>query len=157
ITAYGTVETAVEAFKRGAHDYLMKPLLLDEVLAKIRQLLKYRAMHFENQWLRRELHRQVESEQIIGKSPAMQHSLALATKVAPTRTTVLLLGESGTGKELLARAIHRMGPSADEKFIAVNCAAIPNELLESQLFGHRRGHLPAPTATRRGFSYGSAV
>ena len=139
ITAYGTVETAVEAFKRGAHDYLMKPLLLDEVLAKIRQLLKYRAMHRENQWLRRELHRQVESEQIIGKSPAMQHSLVLATKVAPTRTTVLLLGESGTGKELLARAIHRMGPTADEKFIAVNCAAIPNELLESQLFGHRKG------------------
>lgn len=139
ITAYGTVETAVQAFKRGAHDYLMKPLLLDEVLAKIRQMLKYRELHRENQWLRRELHRQLETETIIGKSPAMQHSLALAAKVAPTRTTVLLLGESGTGKELLAREIHRMGPTAADRFIAVNCAAIPNELLESQLFGHRKG------------------
>jgi DNA-binding NtrC family response regulator len=139
ITAYGTVETAVEAFQRGAHDYLMKPLILDEVLAKIRQMLKYRELYRENQWLRRELHRQVETEQIIGKSPAMQRSLALAAKVAPSRTTVLLMGESGTGKELLARAIHRMGPTANDKFIAVNCAAIPNELLESQLFGHRKG------------------
>jgi DNA-binding NtrC family response regulator len=139
ITAYGTVESAVEAFKRGAHDYLMKPLLFDEVLAKIRHLLHYRELHQENQWLRRELHREYDFEQIIGHSPAMQQVFATVAKVAPTRTNVLLIGESGTGKELIARAIHHQSPFAPEKFTPVNCAAIPSELIENQLFGHRRG------------------
>jgi DNA-binding NtrC family response regulator len=139
ITAYGTVETAVEAFKRGAHDYLMKPLLFAEVLAKIRHLLCYRELHRENQWLRRELHREQASGEIIGQSPAMRQVFATVGKVAATRTNVLLFGESGTGKELIARAIHHQSPTGAEKFIPVNCAAIPNDLLENQLFGHRRG------------------
>ena len=151
VTAYGTVETAVEAFKRGAHDYLMKPLILDEVLVKIRHLLQYRELHWENQWLRRELHRQFDASQVIGKSAAMQQVLAMAAKLARTRTTVLLVGESGTGKELIARAIHRWSESESDagppprtvrvpsRFIAVNCAAIPHDLLENQLFGHRKG------------------
>jgi DNA-binding NtrC family response regulator len=139
ITAYGTVETAVEAFKRGAHDYLLKPLIFDEVLAKIRQLLRYRALYLENQALRRELHRQQEPEAIIGRGPAMRQVFDLVAKVARTRSTVLLLGESGTGKELVARAIHQQGPARDHRFLAVNCAAIPNDLLENQLFGHRKG------------------
>jgi len=139
ITAYGTVESAVAAFQRGAHDYLMKPILLDEVLAKIRRLLQYRQLHLDNQWLRRELKRANEPESIIGKSPAMQRILEIVRKVGPMPSTVLLAGESGTGKEIIARAIHRQGHNADARFIAVNCAAIPHDLLENQLFGHRKG------------------
>jgi DNA-binding NtrC family response regulator len=138
ITAYGTVENAVAAFQRGAHDYLMKPLLLHEVLGKIRRLLGYRALCLENQWLRRELNREHDPEAMVGRSPAMQRVLAVVRKVAPTTSTVLLVGESGTGKELVARAIHRQRTPA-ERFLAVNCAAIPHDLLENQLFGHRRG------------------
>lgn len=139
VTAYGTVESAVEAFKRGAHDYLMKPLLLDEVAAKVRHLLAYRRLHLENQWLRRELHQQFDFEAIIGRSPAMQRVLELVRKVSASRATVLLEGESGTGKELIARAIHFNGPDRSERFVAVNCAALPEDLLENQLFGHRKG------------------
>ena len=139
ITAYGTVESAVEAFQSGAHDYLMKPILLHEVLNKIRRLLAYRDLFLENQWLRRELNRDYHPEFIVGRSPAMQHVFGLVRKVAPTRSTVLLVGESGTGKELIARAIHQQGPTRDARFLPVNCAAIPHDLLENQLFGHRKG------------------
>jgi DNA-binding NtrC family response regulator len=146
ITAYATVENAVEAFQRGAHDYLMKPILLDEVLSKIRRLLTHRALYLENQWLRRELNlnRRLESEQIVGKSCGMMQVLEMVRKVAPTRSTVLIVGESGTGKELVARAIHGGGVEPTDsgeapRFIAVNCAAIPHDLLENQLFGHRKG------------------
>jgi DNA-binding NtrC family response regulator len=142
ITAYATVENAVEAFQRGAHDYLMKPILLDEVLNKIKRLRAYRDLFLENQWLRRELNRDYDSAHIVGRSRAMQHVFELTRKVAPTRSTVLLLGESGTGKELIARAIHHQGAGDSEHvppFLAVNCAAIPHDLLENQLFGHRKG------------------
>jgi DNA-binding NtrC family response regulator len=139
ITAYGTVENAVEAFQRGAHDYLMKPILLDEVRNKIRRLLSYRAAFLENQWLRRELNREHSPDSIIGRSPPMQRVFETVRKVARARSTVLLTGESGTGKELIARALHDQGPDRDERFVAVNCAAIPNDLLENQLFGHRKG------------------
>jgi DNA-binding NtrC family response regulator len=139
ITAYATVESAVEAFQRGAHDYLMKPIILDEVAGKLRRLLAYRDLFLENQWLRRELSREHEGERIVGASPAMRHVFELVRKVAPTRSTVLITGESGTGKELVARAIHRQGAGEERRFLAVNCAAIPNELLENQLFGHRKG------------------
>jgi len=138
ITAYGTVDSAVSAFQRGAHDYLMKPILLDEVLAKIRRLLQYRQLSLDNQWLRRELNRASDGT-IVGKSPAMLRVFEMARKVAPTLATVLLAGESGTGKEVIARSIHRQSPRADARFIPVNCAAIPNDLLENQLFGHRKG------------------
>jgi DNA-binding NtrC family response regulator len=138
ITAYGTVESAVAAFQRGAHDYLIKPILFDEVLAKVRRLLNYRALHLENQWLRRELNRTTE-QTIIGRSPPMQRLFEMIRKVAPTPSTVLLVGESGTGKELVARAIHQQSASAAGRFIALNCAAIPHDLLENQLFGHRKG------------------
>jgi DNA-binding NtrC family response regulator len=143
ITAYATVENAVEAFQRGAHDYLMKPILLDDVLTKIRRLLAYRALAVENQWLRRELNRTHAGDRIVGRSAAMQRVLDIVRKVAPTRSTVLLVGESGTGKELVARAIHELANGErqlpDARFLAVNCAAIPHELLENQLFGHRKG------------------
>ncbi len=139
ITAYGTVETAVEAFQRGAQDYLLKPIRFNEVVAKVRQLLQYRQWKLENQWLRRELHRPPAPEMVVGTSHAMHAVLSTLNKVARTRATVLILGESGTGKELIARALHDQGPDKDERFLALNCAAIPNELLESQLFGHRKG------------------
>lgn len=139
VTAYGTVETAVEAFKRGAQDYLLKPLRFDEVVAKVKQLLQYRQWKLENQWLRREVNRVPASEMVVGQSTAMQLVMATLSKVARTRATVLILGESGTGKELIARALHQHGPDHEERFLAFNCAAIPNELLESQLFGHRKG------------------
>src|SRR5262245_9018471 len=137
ITAYGTVESAVEAFQRGAQDYLMKPILLDEVLSKIRRLLKLRDLSRENQWLRRELHREQPGDAVVGHNPAMARLYELARRVAPTKSTVLVQGESGTGKELLARYIHR--ESGRDRFLAVNCAAIPNDLLENQLFGHKKG------------------
>ncbi|MFO0926920.1 MAG: sigma-54 dependent transcriptional regulator [Gemmataceae bacterium] len=147
ISAYATVENAVAAFQRGAHDYLMKPILLEEVLGKIHRLLEVRDLAMENQWLRRELNRTSPPAHIVGHSRALLPVFQMIRKVAPTRSTVLITGESGTGKELVARAIHdqamaRRGSDTDgrvARFIAVNCAAIPNELLEAQLFGHRKG------------------
>lgn len=139
ITAYATVENAVEAFQRGAHDYLMKPIILEEVRNKIRRLLEYRDLYQENRWLRRELSREYQPDHIVGRSQAMQSVFEMVRKIAPTRSTVLLTGESGTGKELIARAIHLQGSGEEARFLAVNCAAIPHELLENQLFGHRKG------------------
>ncbi|OAI50479.1 Fis family transcriptional regulator [Planctomycetaceae bacterium SCGC AG-212-F19] len=139
ITAYATVENAVEAFQRGAADYLMKPVILDDVRNKLRRLLTTRDLFQENQWLRRELNREHDDEKIVGRSPAMHQVFEMVRKVAPAPSTVLLEGESGTGKELLARAIHRLGAAPDARFLALNCAAIPHDLLENQLFGHRKG------------------
>jgi DNA-binding NtrC family response regulator len=139
ITAYATVESAIQAFQRGASDYLMKPIVLDEVRNKIQRLLDYQDLFQENQWLRRELNREYDFEHMVGRSPAMQRVFATIRKVAPTPSTVLLVGESGTGKELIARAIHHQGAEPGARFLAVNCAAIPQELLENQLFGHRKG------------------
>jgi DNA-binding NtrC family response regulator len=142
ITAYATVETAVEAFQKGASDYLMKPIILPEVLGKLRRLLKQRDLFSENQWLRRELNRDTESEAVVGRSPAVRAVFDMARKVGPTPSTVLVTGESGTGKELLARAVHQFAQAAKPtagRFVAVNCAAIPHDLLENQLFGHRKG------------------
>jgi DNA-binding NtrC family response regulator len=139
ITAYATVESAIEAFQSGAHDYLLKPIILEEVAGKLRRLLAMRELAQENQWLRRELNR-ARPGKVIGSSEAMRRVFEMVRKVAPTRSTVLITGESGTGKELVARAIHEQGDADGRgRFLAVNCAAIPNDLLESQLFGHRRG------------------
>jgi len=139
ITAYATVENAIQAFQRGAHDYLMKPLLLREVAVKVRRLLEQRDLALDNQWLRRELNQRREDRRIVGDSPAMKQVFDMVRRVARTRSTVLLTGESGTGKELVARALHDAGPDADQRFLPINCAAIPHDLLENQLFGHRKG------------------
>jgi len=139
ITAYATVENAVEAFQRGAQDYLMKPILLEEASSKIRRLINFRNVYQENQWLRRELNRTHATDQIVCRSLAMKQVLEVVRKVAPTPSTVLLVGESGTGKELIARAIHDQSLGHEARFLPVNCAAIPHDLLENQLFGHRRG------------------
>jgi DNA-binding NtrC family response regulator len=139
ITAFGTVENAVEAFQRGAHDYLIKPILLDDVGNKIRRLLAYRDLYLDNQYLRQDLYRTYDPEHIVGPSLAMRQVFDLVRKVAPTPSTILLMGESGTGKELIARAIHARGSHPEGRFLAINCAAIPQDLLENQLFGHRKG------------------
>ncbi len=139
ITAYATVENAVAAFQRGAHDYLMKPVLFEDLLAKIERLIRYRRLLQENQALRRQLHGRTDFGALVGESNVMKTVKTLIRKVGPTWTTVLITGESGTGKELVARALHALGPAPDEMFLAVNCPAIPNDLLENQLFGHVRG------------------
>ncbi len=139
ITAYATVENAVAAFQRGAHDYLMKPVLFEDLLAKIGRLIRFRRLLQENQALRRQLHAQGDLDSLVGDSPPIQAVKTLIRKVGPTRTTVLITGESGTGKELVARALHALGPARDDLFLAINCAAIPHDLLENQLFGHVRG------------------
>jgi transcriptional regulator with PAS, ATPase and Fis domain len=117
----------------------MKPIVLDEVSAKLRRILDYRNVLQENLWLRRELHRDYDFEHIVGRSPAMKQVFEMVRRLAPTRSTVLVCGESGSGKELIARALHFQGKQRSGRFLAVNCAAIPNELLENQLFGHRKG------------------
>lgn len=139
ITAYATVENAVAAFQRGAHDYLMKPVLFEDLLAKLARLIRFRRLLQENQALRRELHTRGDIDSLVGQSPPIQAVKSLIRKVGPTRTTVLITGESGTGKELVARALHALGPGSDSLFLAINCAAIPHDLLENQLFGHVRG------------------
>lgn len=139
ITAYATVENAVAAFQRGAQDYLMKPVLFDDLLTKLDRLMSLRRLLLENQALRRQLHADGNFDSLIGDSPPMRAVKTLIRKVGPTRSTVLITGESGTGKELVARALHNLGPAPSEVFLAVNCAAIPHDLLENQLFGHVRG------------------
>lgn len=139
ITAFATVENAVAAFHRGAHDYLMKPVIFEELLTKIDRLMSYRRLLLENQALRRQLHARTDPDTMVGRGPAMTAVKTLIRKVGPTRSNVLITGESGTGKELVARALHTLGPEPDSAFLAVNCAAIPNDLLENQLFGHVRG------------------
>jgi DNA-binding NtrC family response regulator len=139
ITAYATVENAVAAFQRGAQDYLMKPVLFEDLLAKLDRLMSLRRLLRENQALRRQLHADGNLDALVGDSQPMRAVKTLIRKVGPTRSTVLITGESGTGKELVARALHTLGPAPDEVFLAVNCAAIPHDLLENQLFGHVRG------------------
>ncbi len=139
ITAYATVENAVAAFRRGAHDYLMKPVIFEELLAKLDRLIGYRRLLLENQTLRRQLHSQVQVDALVGQSPPMRAVKSLIRKVGPARNNVLITGESGTGKELVARSLHNLGDAPDAPFLAINCAAIPNDLLENQLFGHVRG------------------
>ncbi len=135
ITAYATVENAVEAFKAGAFDYLVKPVLFEDLNHKLRRLFQYKDLYRENQLLRRELARQNDFDQIVGSSKALAELQETIRKAALTNSNVLLVGETGTGKELFARAIHAAGPGREEKFLAVNCGTRPVELLETQLFG----------------------
>lgn len=139
ITAYATVENAVEAFKAGAFDYLVKPVIFDDLLNKLQRLFQFRALDLENQALRRELARREDFDQIVGSSQSLADLQDAIRKVAKTKANVLLVGETGTGKELFARAIHKAGPKSHEKFLAVNCSTRPVELLEAQLFGSQLG------------------
>lgn len=150
ITAYGTVEMAVEAIKLGACDYMMKPVVMDDIVTKIRQNMKYLDLQAENKQLKQELTRRFDISQIIGKSSAMQSVFDMIRKVAPTKSNVLITGHSGTGKELVARAIHSLAAQNSRRFLAVNCGAIPEGLLESELFGHKKGSFTSAIRDKKG-------
>jgi two-component system nitrogen regulation response regulator GlnG len=151
ITAQNTFENAVEAMKRGALDYLVKPFAMAEVQALVTKTLRVRALEKEVTALRREMSaRIVAGDRLVGQSPALLEVFKTLGRVAPRPVAVLITGESGTGKELVARAIHAASPRADGPFIAVNTAAIPRELLESELFGHERGAFTGAIAPRIG-------
>jgi len=139
MTAFGSVENAIEAMRNGAADYFMKPLAFDELLSKVKRILESAELRVENKMLRRDLDRKLGSLEMVGASPLLEEIRKLIQKVAPTRSPVLISGESGTGKELIARAIHALGSAKQEPFVPVNCAAIPEQLLESELFGHQKG------------------
>jgi len=149
LTAFATVETALAAMKAGAFDYLLKPFNNEEILRTVEKALAYARLQTENAALRRQLEQGRERD-ILGGSPAIRQLLLDIARVAPARTSVLILGESGTGKELVARALHRESPRAGSPLITVNCAAFAETLLESELFGHERGAFTGATERKRG-------
>jgi len=151
VTAYGSIDTAIAALRKGAVDYILKPVEFDELIVKINRLLSSRRLTVENKLLRGELHRQYNFDQIIGQSPAMQRVFDTIKKVAVTDGTVLVNGRSGTGKELVARAIHFNSKRSTRPFVAVNCGAVVETLFESELFGHRRGAFTGATMDKEGF------
>jgi DNA-binding NtrC family response regulator len=139
MTGFGTIETAVEAMRLGAYDFIEKPIDVEHLLLVIRRCREHRDLQTENLLLREEFQKRHDLPSIVGDSPRLQEVSLQIQKVAPTDSTVLLQGESGTGKELFARAIHRLSPRRERPFVAINCAAIPDTLLENELFGHERG------------------
>ena len=148
MTAFGTVENAVEAMKSGATDFLLKPFSLDHLTAVVNKALEVRALRDENRQLKEELGRRYDFDNIKGRSAAMQEIFSTIARVAPTRATVLLAGESGVGKDLIARAIHFHSPRRDRPFVKINCTAIPENLMESELFGYEKG-APSPAPRNR--------
>jgi DNA-binding NtrC family response regulator len=139
MTAYGTIEKAVEAMKIGAFDYITKPFGVEEILHLVKRALDFKNLQVENRIMRSELEEKYGYRNIIGESPAMKKVFELIETVSLSKSTVLLTGNSGTGKELAARAIHYLSPRKDGPFIKINCAALPSELMESELFGHEKG------------------
>ncbi len=150
LTGHGSIKSAVEAIKKGAYDYLTKPLRRDEILLVLEKALDTRRLRRENEYLRKQLWKEQGYGEIIGKSVPMKRVFSLIERVADTDSTVLILGESGTGKELVARAIHQASSRRKGPFVPVNCGAIPEELLESELFGHEKGAFTGAIKTRLG-------
>ena len=150
MTAYAAVDTAVLAMKEGAFDYLVKPFDPDEIELQIKKILAHKEVILENILLRKRLEEQTQYDEIIGKSPAMQEIFDLIDRVAPSDSTVLITGESGTGKELVAKAIHGNSSRCYMPFVAVNCGALPDSLLESELFGYEKGAFTGADHTKRG-------
>jgi DNA-binding NtrC family response regulator len=150
ITAYGSIETAVEAMRMGANDYITKPINFDDLLLHISKVQKESLLLKENRLLRMEVRKKFEFNNIIGKSKKMQEIFSLIEKVAPGNSTVIIYGGSGTGKELVAKAIHYHSPRAEKSFIPFNCGAIPETLVESELFGHTKGAFTGAIQAKRG-------
>jgi two-component system response regulator HydG len=150
MTAFGAIDTAVEAIQRGAYHYVTKPFRMDVIRTLVERACSERALRSENQRLRQAVGERFSFASLVGKSAAMQQVYALIERVAPVASPALILGETGSGKELVARAIHQHGPRAEQPFVAVNCAALPEALLESELFGHARGAFTGATQPRRG-------
>jgi len=150
MSAYGSVDLAIEAMKAGAYDYVAKPFKQDEVLLALRKAEERESLRRENRALKEEIRKGHRFDDMLGKSEAMGALFRTLEKVAEYKTTVLVQGESGTGKELVARALHRLGPRAEKPFVPINCGAIPEALLESELFGHRRGAFTDASADKRG-------
>ena len=150
MTAYSSVDSAVKAMKSGAYDYLTKPLDVDELLLLIEKALRHTRLEKENLLLKEQLGSRFDFANIIGRSPAMKKLLETVALVAPSDATVLILGESGTGKELIANAIHQNSPRKGHPLIKINCAALPETLLESELFGHEKGAFTGAVSARQG-------
>jgi two-component system, NtrC family, response regulator AtoC len=150
MTAYATVESAIEAMKLGAFDYLQKPFEVDELLVTVGRALEHHRLRTEHRYLVDERHEEFNHYGIVGRNRAMQEVLQTARLVAQSRSTVLITGETGTGKEMVARAIHHFSAQRDKPLIKVNCAAIPETLLESELFGHVRGAFTGATTSKKG-------
>ena len=139
ITAYGSLDTAIAALRNGASDYILKPIEFDEILIKIKRLFEIKDILLENRILKKEIQRTYDYDNIIGKSPLIKNIYDMIETVAETESTVLVTGKSGTGKELVARALHFKSKRKNKAFIPVNCGAISENLIESELFGHKRG------------------
>jgi two-component system response regulator PilR (NtrC family) len=150
ITAYASTESAIEALKLGAYDYIVKPFDVEEMKTVVRNALEKRRLEHENRALKRELKEKLRFDEMVGDSPRMREVLDLISKIAPTNSTVLVSGESGTGKELVARAIHAGSPCRERPFVSINCGALPDELLESELFGHTRGSFTGAVTAKKG-------
>jgi DNA-binding NtrC family response regulator len=150
ITAYGSLKQAVEALKAGATDYILKPFDVEELKIIIAQELEKTRLKEENILLKRNLQEKYSFENMIGKSKAMQEVYGLIEKTATNDSTVLISGESGTGKEMAARAIHLLSRRSERPFVSINCAALPENLLESELFGHTRGAFTGAVADKKG-------
>ncbi|MCB0390611.1 MAG: sigma-54-dependent Fis family transcriptional regulator [Bdellovibrionales bacterium] len=150
ITAFGTTETAVEAMKLGAYDYITKPFKIDEVRINIANALRSRNLEFENRSLKKELVKEYSFQNLIGNSEPMHRIFEMIKRVSQTPTNILITGESGTGKEVIAKAIHYNGPLKDKPFVPVNCGAIPESLMESEMFGHKKGSFTGAVADKAG-------
>jgi two-component system response regulator PilR (NtrC family) len=151
ITAYGSMETAIAALRSGASDYILKPVEFDELIIKVKKLFEVRDLHLENRILRRELQRDYDYTNIIGKSTAIMQIFEMIKAVADTDSTVLISGNSGTGKELVAKALHYNSKRTNKPFIALNCGAISENLIESELFGHKKGAFTGAISDKEGF------
>ena len=150
VTGYGTVKDAVDALKRGAADFVAKPFQFDELWHVLQTALEQKRLRSENAYLRQQLDERFGLGAIVGRSPCMRALFQLIETVAGTSTTILIHGETGTGKELVARAVHQTSPRRQQRFVALNCSAIPETLLEAELFGHVRGAFTGAIATRQG-------
>ncbi|WP_445663993.1 sigma-54-dependent transcriptional regulator [Fodinibius sp. AD559] len=150
ITAHGTIETAIQALRKGAADYILKPLEFDEVLIRIQNLLEHKNLAQENKYLREQIDKEYNFNHIIGESSAMKKVYKMVERVSQAKSNVLVTGQSGTGKELVARAIHSNSDRSKKPFLAINCGAIPENLVESELFGHKKGSFTGANSDKDG-------